>query len=91
MIPLVERFGLAGKVTFTHEHTYDLMGLAEFAIATSGTVVMEAALRNLPCVVLYRFGALTAFIGRLAVRIDNFSLPNILLGKSFSRSFCRMT
>lgn len=81
MVPQVERFGLAGKVTFTHEHTYDLMGLAEFAIATSGTVVMEAALRNLPCVVLYRFGALTAFIGRLAVRIDNFSLPNILLGE----------
>lgn len=81
MILPVERCGLAGKVVFTHEHTYDLMGLAEFAIATSGTVVMEAALRNLPCVVLYRFGALAAFIGRLAVRIDNFSLPNILLGE----------
>lgn len=81
MIPAVEKFGLRDKVTFTHEHTYDLMGLAEFAIATSGTVVMEAALRNLPCVVLYRFGALAAFIGRLVVHIDNFSLPNILLGE----------
>lgn len=81
MLPLVDKFGLRDKVTFTHEHTYDLMGLAEFAIATSGTVVMEAALRNLPCVVLYRFGALAAFIGRLVVHIDNFSLPNILLGE----------
>ena len=81
MQPLVDKFGLRDKITFTHEHTYDLMGLAEFAVATSGTVVMEAALRNLPCVVLYRFGALAAFIGRLVVHIDNFSLPNILLGE----------
>ena len=66
---------------YTTEHTYDLMGLADFAIATSGTVVMEAALMGLPCVVLYRLSPISYFIGNLLVHVENFSLPNILAGR----------
>ena len=47
-------------------------------MATSGTVVLEAALLNLPCVVLYKFAPLNFFIGKLLVDIKFFSLPNIL-------------
>ena len=65
------------------EHRYALMGMGAAAMATSGTVVMEAALMGLPCVVLYRLAALSAFIGRLVVHVDNISLPNILLGERF--------
>ncbi len=57
---------------------YDLMQIAEAAIATSGTVVLEAALLNLPCVVLYKMATLNFFIGKLLVDIKYFSLPNIL-------------
>ena len=71
------------EVTLTHEHRYALMGMGAAAMATSGTVVMEAALMGLPCVVLYRLAALSAFIGRLVVHVDNISLPNILLGERF--------
>ena len=70
-------------VTLTHEARYALMGLMDAAIATSGTVVMEAALMGLPCVVLYRFAPLNYFIGKLLVHIQSFSLPNILLGEPF--------
>ena len=70
-------------VTLTHEARYALMGLMDAAIATSGTVVMEAALMGLPAVVLYRFAPLNYMIGKLLVHIDNFSLPNILLGERF--------
>ena len=38
---------------------------------------------GLPCVVLYRLSRLSAFIGRRLVHVDNFSLPNILLGEGF--------
>lgn len=65
------------------EHRYALMGMGAAAMATSGTVVMEAALMGLPCVVLYRLSRLSAFIGRLLVHVENFSLPNILLGEGF--------
>ena len=70
-------------VTLTHEARYALMGLMDAGIATSGTVVMEAALMGLPCVVLYRFAPLNYFIGKLLVHIQSFSLPNILLGEPF--------
>ena len=67
------------EIVFTHERTYDLMGIARFALATSGTVVMEAALMGLPCIVLYRLSPVSYFIGRLLVHVKYFSLPNILL------------
>lgn len=66
-------------VAFTRERTYDLMGVSRFALATSGTVVMEAALMGLPCVVLYRLSPISYFIGKRFVHVKFFSLPNILL------------
>lgn len=60
---------------------YDLMGIADAAIATSGTVILEAALLNLPSVVLYKMAPLNFFIGKLLVDIKYFSLPNILAGE----------
>lgn len=57
---------------------YDLMNIADAAIATSGTVVLEAALLDLPCVVLYKMAPLNYLIGKLLVDIKYFSLPNIL-------------
>ena len=73
----------AAEVTLTHDARYALMGLARAAMATSGTVVMEAALMGLPAVVLYRMSALSYLIGRLLVDVPRFSLPNILLGETF--------
>lgn len=57
---------------------YDLMSVAAAAVATSGTVVLEAALLNLPCVVLYKMAPLNYFIGKILVDIKFFSLPNLL-------------
>ena len=77
-----ELIGEAGiEVALTHKNRYALMGMGAAAMAASGTVVMEAALMGLPCVVLYRLSWLSAFIGRLLVHVDNISLPNILLGE----------
>lgn len=60
---------------------YDLMSIADAAIATSGTVVLEAALLNLPCVVLYKMAPMNFLIAKLFVDIKFFSLPNILAGE----------
>ena len=71
----------ASKVEITlinAANRYDLMQIADAAAATSGTVVLEAALLNLPCVVLYKMAPLNYFIGKLLVDIKYFSLPNIL-------------
>ena len=79
MEKMAERAGV--PVRFTHDCTYDLMGQAEFALATSGTVILEAALMGLPCIVLYRLSPVSYFFGKLLVHVKFFSLPNILLGE----------
>ncbi len=79
LLRYIEKSGAA--VELTEEHTYDLMGIADFAVATSGTVVMEAALMDLPAVVCYRMGRLNYAIGKMLVKIEHFSLPNIILGE----------
>ena len=68
-------------VKLCHEKTYDLMNCCDFAIATSGTVTLEAGLMNLPSIVLYKMSQITYCIAKLFVKVEFFSLPNILAGK----------
>lgn len=77
---LIDTAGLDIKLVESARR-YDLMQIADAAVATSGTVVLEAALLNLPCVVLYKMAPLNFFIGKLLVDIKYFSLPNILAGE----------
>lgn len=69
------------KVNLTNEYTYDLMAIANSAIAASGTVTLEAALLKLPSVVVYKMASLTYLLGRLLVKIPHISLPNIVAGR----------
>ena len=69
------------SIVLAHENRYDLMQIGDFAIATSGTVVMEAALLELPCVALYKMSAFNYFIAKLFVHVEHFTLPNLLLKK----------
>lgn len=68
-------------VTLTDGHTYDLMKMADSAVAASGTVTLEAALLGLPTVVIYKVAALTYWLGKKLVRIPHISLPNIVAGR----------
>lgn len=70
------------EVKITEGHNYDLFSVADLALATSGTVTLEAALCGLPSVIVYRTSALNAFIARLVINIPNIGLPNIVAGKT---------
>lgn len=69
------------NVKLCFEKTYDLMNCCDFAIATSGTVTLEAALMNLPSIVLYKMSTITYRIAKIFVDVKYFSLPNILVNK----------
>ena len=69
------------EVILAFKDRYDLMAAADVAIATSGTVVMEAALLSLPCVVLYKVAAVTYFALHNFISVKYFSLPNIILDR----------
>ncbi len=86
--PGIDREAMASKikangltVRLFGEKTYDLMNCCDFAIATSGTVTLEAALMNLPSIVLYKMSSFTYRIAKIFVKVKFFSLPNILADK----------
>ena len=80
---LQEKIAASGlEVRITEGHNYDLFSVADLALATSGTVTLEAALCGLPSVIVYRTSPLNAFIARLVINIPNIGLPNIVAGKT---------
>ncbi len=60
-------------------HTYDLLQHSHSAIVTSGTAALETALFNVPQVVVYKTHQWQYAIGKHLVKIDYFSLPNLIM------------
>jgi lipid-A-disaccharide synthase len=61
--------------------TYELFKYSEAGIIKSGTSTLEAALFELPMVVVYKTNPLTYLIGKNLVSLRNISLVNIIYGK----------
>lgn len=55
--------------------------MADLALATSGTVTLEAALLGLGSVIVYRTSWFNAFIARLVLNIPFIGLPNIVAAR----------
>jgi lipid-A-disaccharide synthase len=62
-------------------HTYDALAAADAAIVSSGTATIEAALLDVPMVVVYRVTPLTALLAKPLVRTPFFSMVNLIAGK----------
>ena len=67
------------KVVFGQ--TRDLLKSAEFAVITSGTATLEAALLNTPHVLVYKTSALTYAIAKLLVNVKFIGLTNLILNR----------
>ncbi|WP_456342640.1 lipid-A-disaccharide synthase [Thermovibrio sp.] len=63
------------------EARYELMAYSELGVIASGTASLEAALLNLPHVVVYRLNPLTYFIAKRVVKTEFVSLPNVIAGR----------
>lgn len=77
--PMIEASGI--KVTCTRDGVHDLMQIATMGIAASGTVTLEAAIMQMPMVVVYKVAKLTYWLGRIILNLPNYSLPNIIAGR----------
>lgn len=64
-----------------------LMSAADIGMIKSGTSTLEAALHDLPMVVVYKTSWLNYFIGRRLVKLDSISLVNIVAGKKIVEEF----
>ena len=80
---LEEKIKASGlEVKITEGNNYDLFSVADLALATSGTVTLEAALCGLGSVIVYKTNPVTYFIAKLVVNIPHIGLPNIVAAKS---------
>lgn len=75
----IKRAGV--PVNIVEGDNYDVMSVADVALAASGTVTLEAALCRLPSVIVYKTAPLTAFIVRRLLNIADIGLPNIVAGR----------
>lgn len=68
-------------VPLVRDRTHALLSAATVGIVASGTATVEAALLDLPMVVVYRLAPLTFALGRPFVRLNRFAMVNLIAGR----------
>jgi lipid-A-disaccharide synthase len=63
-------------------HAREALAACDVALATSGTVTLEAALTRRAMVIAYRVAPLSHWIARRMIRVPHVGLPNILCGEA---------
>ncbi len=69
------------KIKIIHQDHYEALAYSDLALSACGTATLEAALLETPVVAFYRMHPLTYYLGRPFVRLDYFSIVNILAGR----------
>jgi lipid-A-disaccharide synthase len=69
------------KALIMQDETYNALAAADVALVCSGTATIEAALLDVPMVVVYRVTALTALLAKPLVRTKFFSMVNLIAGR----------
>lgn len=64
------------------DKTQTVMAASDCLLTASGTVTLEAALIKRPMVICYKFNLLTYWLAKWLVKLQWFSLPNLLANKS---------
>jgi lipid-A-disaccharide synthase len=73
-------FGQELDIRIINEDRYNMMTACDVVVAASGTVTLELAILEIPMVVCYKLSPLTYCLGKLLVKIEHFSLPNLIAG-----------
>jgi lipid-A-disaccharide synthase len=69
------------EYTIIKDYNYELMKYAKFGIIKSGTSTLEAALFNLPMIIVYKTSLLTYIIGKNLANVKNIGMVNIISGE----------
>ncbi|TKB27393.1 lipid-A-disaccharide synthase [Desulfopila sp. IMCC35006] len=67
-------------IRIIEQDRYDMMAACDAVVTASGTVTLELAILQVPMIVVYKLAPLTYRLGKLLVKIDHFSLVNLIAG-----------
>ena len=70
------------KVQLVIDKTQTVMAASDCLLTASGTVTLEAALIKRPMVICYKFNMLTHLLAKWLVKLQWFSLPNLLANQT---------
>ncbi len=80
---VIRNWGLPTIVIGDAEEKADAFAGSDAAIAKSGTSTLELALAGVPMVVAYKVSAITAFLARRLITVDNVAMVNLLVDREF--------
>ena len=69
------------NIKIVYNQTYNLLNCSIFALVTSGTATLEAALFDTPQIVCYKTNPINYWIARKFVKVKYVSLVNLILNK----------
>ncbi len=70
------------NVVVCKEDARSLIAASDLCLIKSGTVTLEAAMLEIPMVVVYKLNPFTELFGRMVITLKHVSLPNIIAGKT---------
>ena len=75
------------EVRIVQDDIYDVIGISDIVMVASGTATLETALLETPMVIIYKVSALSYYIGKMFIDVDNIGLVNIIAGKTIVPEF----
>jgi lipid-A-disaccharide synthase len=79
--------GKGPAITMVENATDDVLASADLGLLASGTVTVQAALRECPMIVVYRLSPLTYRLGRRFVHVSTFAMANLVAGRAVVPEF----
>ena len=71
----------------SNENIYETIDLCKVAVAASGTITLQIALKKIPLCVFYKLSNATYFLVKFLIKTKFISLINIVLGKKVVQEF----
>jgi lipid-A-disaccharide synthase len=75
------------EVKVIRDDIYDVIGISDIAMVASGTATLETALLETPMIIIYKVSALSYYIVKKLIDVDNIGLVNIIAGKAIAPEF----